>query len=185
MRVVLVDGFAEGEDESSIVETATAMLGEGGHDVDPIALAAEGFGTFMSAAERAAYHSEENLITDETRRSAASVRAGDALLFCCPIEFGSVPPRVKSWYERVFVPEVSFTFTRSGRVTGNLKHIRRVGMILWCPDDDPTAHRRNSPSRSLGRLTWLSGPRRRRLTYLPLGPGDQVRDRIEGALRRW
>ena len=185
MRVLLLDGFREGEDRSSIVESSIGELTGKGHEIDRIALEAEGFGTFMTAEERAAYHTEDNLISDETRRSAASVRAADALLICCPVVFGSVPPLLKSWFERVFVPEVSFTFTRSGKVTRNLGHIRRVGMVLWCPDEDSGAHRRNSPSRSLSRLAWLSGPRRRRITYLPISPGDSVPDRIAAALAHW
>ncbi len=185
VQVLLVDAFGDSEDDRGVAALATELLEGRGHGVDLVQLEAEGFDRYMTAAERRAYHEPDNLLTEETRRSAALLTTADALVMCCPVVLGSVPPRLKSWFERVFVPEVSFTFTRSGKVTGNLERIGRVGMIVSCPDDDPIPHRRNSSTRSIARLPWLSGSRRSRIRYVPVCAGDDPRERIAQGLRSW
>lgn len=185
MRVLVVNGFASGEDDQGLVGIVAAHLERRGRVVELVELEAEGFDTFMSAAERRAYHSADNLVTEEARRSAALLGSVDGLLFCYPLVHGSIPPRVKSWHERVFVPEVSFTFTRSGKVTGALGRVQRVGAIVSCVDEDPEPHHRNGPGRALLRLAWMSGPRRHRPSYVPIRPGEDPTARVAEGLERW
>lgn len=182
MRVLLVDGFVSPD---AVVDNARRVLGDAGHDVTLLGLVDAGFDRFMTAEERAAYHSPDNLVTEETRASADLVRSHDALLVCSPMVEGAISPVVKSWFERVFVPEVSFTFTRSGRITAALRNIKRVGMIVACPDDDPEPHRRQGSTRSVLRGVRLNAARLCRTTYLALGPDDDRDARIERALSRW
>ena len=182
MRILLVDGFAE---RNEIVTAAEAALVARGHEVTGLRLIDAGFDRFMSAAERRAYHQPENLVTPEQRESADLVRSHAGLLVCGPTIEGAMAPCVASWFERVFVPGVSFTFTKSGRVTGALRHIRRIGMIVASPDDDQWAHRRRGSTRSVIRSVRLSAARTCRTTYLALGPGDDVGARVAKALARW
>lgn len=182
MRVLLVDGFAE---PSELTDAARSTLTSRHHEITDLRLVAEGFDRFMSADERRAYHEVDNLVTEETRRSADLVRSHDALLVVSPLVQGSVSPHVKGWFERVFIPEVSFTFTNSGRITAALTNIRRVGMIVDCATDEREPHRRQGSTRSVLRGVRLNAARTCRTTYLPIRPGDDAPARIERSLRRW
>ncbi len=182
MRVLLVDGFAE---PSGIVAAAAETLRDGGHVVTTLRLVDAGFDRFMSAAERAAYHTDDNLVTPEQAESARLLGSHEALLVCTPIRAGTLEPRVKSWFERVFVPGVSFTFTRGGRVTAALKNITRVGMIVQGPDADPWPHRRSGSTRSVLRGVRMNAARRCRTTYAFVGPGDDPPAAVRRALARW
>jgi putative NADPH-quinone reductase len=182
VQVLLVDGFAE---PHASVSAAVAALRAGGHEVTVLGLIEAGFDRFMSPEERRAYHEADNLVTPEQRASAELVRGHDALLVCGPLVEGTIAPCVKSWFERVFIPEVSFTFTKSGRVTGALKNIRRIGMIVDCPGPDRWAHRRRSSTRSVVRAVRMNAARTCRSTYVALLPGDDVDARVRGALARW
>ena len=180
--MLLVDGF---EAANPIVANAQERLTTQGHDVTRLGLVEAGFDRFMSAEERAAYHEAENLVTPEQRASVELVRGHDALLVCGPVIEGTIAPCVKSWFERVFIPEVSFTFTKSGRITGALKNIRRVGMLVECADRDRWAHKRRSSTRSVVRAVRMNAARTCRTTYVALEPTDDVEARISKALARW
>ena len=182
MRVLLVDGFRSGSD----IPDAVADTLEGrGHELDRLRLVDEGFGRFMSEHERRQYHEADNLVTPEQRRSADLLRAADALVVATALRSGSLEPAVKSWFERVFVPEVSFTFTSSGRVTGALKNIRRIGMVVDSPDDDPRRHGRMSSTKSVVRGVRMSAYRFCRTTYLAVSPDTDATVAVERAFARW
>ncbi|MEL7156881.1 MAG: NAD(P)H-dependent oxidoreductase [Actinomycetota bacterium] len=182
MRVLVVDGHAT---PSAVVEAAEATLRTGGHDPTVLRLADEGFDRYMSEAERRAYHEPDNLISLEQRRSAELLRRSEALLVISALRAGTIDPTVKSWFERVFIPEVSFTFTASGRITGALKQIRRVGMIVECPDRQREPHRRNGSTRSVLRSIRLNSARTCRSTYCTLVAGEDPRAAVAAALSRW
>lgn len=182
MRVLLVDGFCEA---SPVSETTRSTLEASGHGITVLKLTDAGFDAFMSADERRAYHEPHNLISPEQQASADLVRSHDALVVCTPIRSGTIEPRVKSWFERVFIPEVSFTFTKAGRITGALKNIRRVAMIVDCPDDDPAPHRRGGSTRSVVRAVRLNCAKTCRSTYVRVHPGIDTQAQIARALNRW
>ena len=182
MDVLVAAGSTE---PTPVVDAACRTLEGRNHAVTLLDLAAEGFGQYMSATERRAYHDEDNLVTPETRASAALVRSHDALLVCTSLVQGAIDPLAKSWFERVFIPGVSFTFTASGRVTGVLTNITRVGMIVSCPDGTAEAKPRLASTRSLLRSVRMNASKRCRTTYLPLGPVDDIERRVGAALARW
>lgn len=182
MRVLVVDGFGPGEG-SEVVDPICLVLGTGGHDVVRTKLADEGFDRFMSGDERAAYHSDQPLVCPETRAAADAVARADALVLCYPLIHGTCPPRVKSWQERVFVLGVGFHFTRSGRITGALQHLRRACVVAVAPEPDRLAGRRNGQGRCLARSFHLSANRRCRSWYLMVAPGQQRP--VERLLHRW
>lgn len=182
MRVLLVDGS---RDRSDVPDALSDVLAARGHALDRLGLLDEGFGRFMSEAERRAYHEADNLVTAEQRRSVELLRAADALVVASTLRSGSIDPVVKSWFERVFVPEVSFTFTKAGRVTGALKNIRRIGMVVSAPDGDPRRHRRRSSTRSVARAVRMSAHPLCRTTYLALAPDTIVDAAVDRAFRRW
>jgi len=182
VKVLLASGFPA---RNSIVAAAASALAARGHHVTELELIPAGFDRFLSADERHAYHEVDNLVTAEQRESAALVTSHDAILVCGPLVQGMVAPCIKSWFERVFIPEVAFTFTKAGRVTGALQNIRRVGMIVECPDRDDWAHGRRGSTRSGIRGIRMMSNRRCRTTYLALTPEDEVTARVTKALARW
>lgn len=182
MQILLLDGFP-GPDP--IAQIISDHLSERGHSVSRLGLVHAGFGRFMSAEERRVYHETDNLVTNETRESAELVRSHDALVICAPLIEGAVAPVVKSWFERVFLPEVAFTFTKSGRVTGALTNIKRIAMVVDCPTDDPWPHARNGSTRSLLRSARLQSAKICRTTYVPVLPAEDPAERIKASLARW
>ena len=182
MRVLLIDGC---RDQSDVPDVLTDVLGARGHDLDRLRLVDEGFGRFMSEAERRAYHEADNLVTAEQRRSVELLQAADALAVASGLRSGSIEPVLKSWFERVFVPEVSFTFTKGGRVTGALKNIRRIGMVVSAPDDDPRRHGRRSSTRSVVRAVRMSAHPLCRTTYLAVAPDTVLDSAVARAFRGW
>lgn len=182
MRILLVDGFAEPD---PMAAEAHRRLEDNGHDVTRLGLVESGFDRFMTEAERRAYHEPDNLVTPEQRASAALLGETEGLLVMSRLRAGTIDPVVKSWFERVFIPGVSFTFTRAGRITGALRQVRRVGMVVDCPDADPTPHRRNSSTRSVVRGVRLNAARTCRTSYVALHPGVDRDARIASVLDRW
>lgn len=185
MRVLVVDGFAEGEGAGSIGPVA-GWLDAAGHEVHLFPLAAGGFDACMTAAEREAYHTDEPLITPEARSAADAVLAAEAIVICYPIVHGTAPARVKSWQERVFVLGLAFRFAPSGKITGALDHLHRA-LVLGVADQ-PAGGWRQSPGRRnafgpcLARSFWLSSNRTCRSRYLTLPAGS---DRAHRQITRW
>lgn len=182
MRVLVAHGF---EDGHACVDATRIALEARGHAVTELGLVAAGFSEFMSERERRAYHEADNLVTREQRESADLLRSHDALVVCTPVRAGTVSPTVKSWFERVFIPGISFTFTEAGRITAALTNIRRLGMVVVTSSDDPSIHRRAGSTRSIARAVRLNCARTCRTTYVDLGPGADIPARIQRAFRRW
>ena len=88
-------------------------------------------------------------------KSAELIKATDGLILYYPLENGLFPPIVKSWFERVFIPGVSFTFTKGGRVKGALKNLRCIHFLVLA---EPNAKitKRSDPSKSLLRAIRMN-----------------------------
>ena len=100
MRVLLIDAFPLASPDRVVATTAESVLTEGGHDVTHRVLSGGPFELFMSSAEREAYHSDEPLVTAETKEDAAAVVAAEALLFCYPTVLFNTPALLKNcWRE--------------------------------------------------------------------------------------
>jgi putative NADPH-quinone reductase len=187
MEVLLVNGFGPDEPAPAIVEVH-AGLRRAGNQVHCFELAAHGFDEFMTAAERAAYHTETPLVTAEAKAAAEAVLAAEALVVCYPIVHGTAPARVKSWQERVFVLGLAFRFTPSGRITGALDHLHRALVLGVAKAAVPNRRRtpadhRNSFGPCLARSFFLSSNRRCRSRYLTVEPGDS--GRAQSIIARW
>ena len=154
MRILLVDGFKDAATPTQII------LDELNHlslSISTLNLSDEGFGYYMSKAERDNYHNNdgENLINPSQIKSAELIKATDGLILYYPLENGLFPPIVKSWFERVFIPGVSFTFTKGGRVKGALKNLRCIHfLVLAKPDTIIT--KRSDPNKSLLRAPKIT-----------------------------
>ena len=186
MRVLLLDGYDPPDDDRRVVVEAVDELEAGGHEVD--LLAVHGFNAVMSAAERAAYHSDQPVISDDVRDSATRLQAADALLFCYPTVAFNVPASLKGWLERVMVPGVAFVFDDQHRVRPGMQNIRRIGAVTTSPHSRWARFRaRDAGKRTTARTLRLSAHKRCRTTFVSVSTpaDDEGVTRIRRALRRW
>lgn len=186
MRVLLLDGYDPSDDDRRVVVEAVDELEAGGHEVD--LLEVHGFNAVMSAAERAAYHSDQPVISDDVRDSATRLQAADALLFCYPTVAFNVPASLKGWLERVMVPGVAFVFDDQHRVRPGMQNIRRIGAVTTSPHSRWARFRaRDAGKRTTARTLRLSAHKRCRTTFVsvPKPADDEGVARIRKALRRW
>ena len=185
MQVLVVNGFAAG-DSVPVVDRLETVLSEHGHQVERCDLAVDGFDAFMSAEERAVYHSDEPLLTDEAAAAAAAVQRADALLLAYPVTHRTCPPRVKSWQERVFVLGVGFEFKPSGKITGALDHLKRacvIGVSASGGSKRELGGGRNDLGPCLARSFYLSSNRTCRSRYVSVLGDDTAA--AELIISRW
>ncbi|NNE86948.1 MAG: NAD(P)H-dependent oxidoreductase [Silicimonas sp.] len=98
-----------------------------GWDVDDCDLNAEGFQPVLTAEERRRYHDEgPNLapVQDYVHR----VRAAEALVLSFPVWNFGYPAILKGFFDRVFLPGVSFSIV-NGKVVPNLTHVRKLAAV--------------------------------------------------------
>ncbi len=188
MRVLLLDAYDPDDPDRAVVVTAMDALRDRGHEVDRLDLS--GTDQFMSAAEHAAYHSEEPIVSDDVRDSVDRLRRAGGLLFCYPTVAFTVPARLKGWLERTMVPGVGFVFDRNNRIRRGMANIRRVGSVTTSPHGHLARMRaRDGGRRTTVRTMRLCSHSRCRVTFvsLPTGAGatGAGADRIGRALRSW
>jgi NAD(P)H dehydrogenase (quinone) len=125
MRVLVL--FAHPCEESfgaALHAKAIETLRKAGHEVDDCDLYAEDFQPVLSAAERRAYHD----ITRNRAPVAAYVERltrAEALVIVSPVWNYGFPAILKGFFDRVFLPGVSFNLV-NGKVKGSLHNITKV-----------------------------------------------------------
>jgi putative NADPH-quinone reductase len=108
---------------ATVVERLTAR----GWDVDDCDLNAEGFQPVLTAAERRGYH-DVSSNTGPVADYVARVRAAEALVLVFPVWNFGFPAILKGFFDRVFLPGVSFRL-EDGKVLPNLRNIRRLAAV--------------------------------------------------------
>ncbi len=125
MRVLVLHAHPDPESYGAALhEAAITALRSAGHDVDDCDLYAEGFDAVLSRAERVGYHD----LAGNTLPVAGYVerlRAAEALVLCFPVWNFGYPAILKGYFDRVFLPGVSFRLV-DGKVRPNLWNIRRL-----------------------------------------------------------
>lgn len=125
MRVLVL--YAHPNPESygaALHEAVVRSLREAGHEVDDCDLYAEGFDPVLSQAERVGYH-DLTSNTDPVAGYVARLQAAEALVLCFPVWNFGYPAILKGFFDRVFLPGVSFKLV-DGKVRPNLWTIRRL-----------------------------------------------------------
>jgi len=121
-----------------------AALEAAGHEVDDCDLYAEGFDPLLSREERIAYHD-----VPENRQTVAPhverLQSAEALVLVFPVWNFGFPAILKGYFDRVFLPGVSFRM-EGGVVRPHLGHLRRVCAVTtyggtrlraWLAGDPP------------------------------------------------
>lgn len=125
MKVLLLFSHpVESSFGAAVHEAARTALVAAGHEVDDCDLYAEGFDPVLSRRDRLTYHSHpENIerVADHCRR----LDQAEALVIVTPIWNFGYPAILKGYFDRVWLPGVSFDLVE-GKVQSRLHHIRKV-----------------------------------------------------------
>lgn len=128
MRVLVLYAHPNPESFGAALHAAVVTsLGEAGHEVDDCDLYAEGFDPVLSRAERVGYHDLASN-RDPVAGYVARLRAADALVLCFPVWNFGYPAILKGFFDRVFLPGVSFKMV-DGVVRPDLWNIRRLAAV--------------------------------------------------------
>jgi NAD(P)H dehydrogenase (quinone) len=125
MRVLVLYAHPDPASFGAALHEATlASLRRAGHEVDDCDLHAEGFDPVLGREERVGYHDLAN-----NRNNVAGyverLQAAQALVLCFPVWNYGYPAILKGYFDRVFLPGVSFKLV-DGKVRPNLWNIRRL-----------------------------------------------------------
>ena len=148
MRLLLVHAHPNPQGFTAAVRDAVLAGAQArGAEARLIDLCAEGFDPRLTAAEWASY-ATPNLPPDLAAH-LAHLHWADTLVFTAPVWWGSVPPVLRGWVDRLFRPGIAFDVA-GGRLTPCLTNIRT--MVLVTSTGAPWAYWRlirRSPERDI------------------------------------
>ena len=128
MRVVLVLADDPAVDDGGLRRAVEAALAAAHHDVDVIDLYDGDFNPAMTTAARRAYHSGRPLVEADVADFGPRVREAEALVFVYRTGWTGMPPRLKGFLDRTFVPGVGFHLV-DGKLQRGLVGVRRLVAI--------------------------------------------------------
>lgn len=113
---------------AAVHATVVSALKRAGHEVDDCDLYAEGFSPVLTREERIGYHD-----VPENRAPVAAyverVLRADALVICSPVWNFGFPAMLKGFFDRVFLPGVSFDMV-DGKVAPKLANIKKLTAVM-------------------------------------------------------
>lgn len=128
MHVLLVYTHPVAESFTAAVrDAALAELAAAGHEVRVSDLYAENFNPVMSRQDRLEYH-DPKINTRLVSNHVANIQWAEALIFVFPTWSNGLPAMLKGWFDRVWLPEISFTLKKGGlrQFLPNLTNIRLI-----------------------------------------------------------
>lgn len=184
MRVLVL--FAHPVPESYGAALHAAVIEEltrAGHEVDDCDLYGEGFDPVLSMAERRGYHD----LATNTLPVASHVerlKRAEALVVVTPVWNFGWPAMLKGYFDRVFLPGVSFALT-DGKVSGALTNIRRLMFVTTYGGDRWRAMLVGDPPRRIATrvLNAVTGYKAR-IDYLAHYDMNRSTDATRGAFLR-
>lgn len=161
---------------SCVVET----LSKNGWTVDDCDLNAEGFQPVMSCDERRTYH-DEAINQSPVQSYVDRLQKAEAVLFVFPVWNFGYPAILKGFFDRVFLPGVSFKLVE-GKVKPALTNIKKCAVVTTYGGTRLRAFLAGDPPRKLMtrsvRYVMGGAP----MDYLALydmnRTGDQIRQRF-------
>jgi NAD(P)H dehydrogenase (quinone) len=161
MRVLVVYAHpVETSFVAALHRTVVNTLSANGHEVDDCDLYAENFQPVLTREERIAYHDVPSNRAPVDRHVERLLRA-EAFIIVCPIWNFGLPAILKGYFDRVFIPGVSFRLD-SGVVSPSLTNIKHVAMITTYGAVRWRAFLIGDPPRKLGKWFLWSVFRTRR-----------------------
>ena len=165
MRVLVLYAHPDPESFVAALHRATLDgLAKAGHEVDDCDLYAEGFDPILSREERRRYHDlscNRAPVEPYIRR----LEAAQGLVLVFPVWNFGLPAILKGFFDRVFLPGVSFRL-ENGRVWPNLHHLARLAAVTTYGGSRWRALAMGDPPRKIvGRALRAVAPRAR-VSYL-------------------
>jgi NAD(P)H dehydrogenase (quinone) len=105
-----------------------SALKTAGHAVDDCDLYRENFDPRLSREERLGYH-EVGPNIEPVRGYVERIRAAEALVLSFPVWNFGYPAILKGFFDRVFLPGVSFDLLDDGGIRPRLTHIKKLGAV--------------------------------------------------------
>ena len=169
----------------AVVETLTAR----GHEVDALNLYDEGFQAAMSREERLAYHEVPGNLTPTVKPYVDRLMAAEALVFVHPVWNYGYPAILKGYFDRIFLPGVSFVLDGGGdrgKLLPNLTHIKKVAFVTTYGGNRWRTMIMGDPPRRLARRwAWVTFRTPRPPKYLALyDMNNNSAARLEGFIAR-
>ena len=169
----------------AVVETLTAR----GHEVDALNLYAEDFQAAMSREERLAYHEVPGNLTPTVKPYVDRLMAAEALVFVHPVWNYGYPAILKGYFDRIFLPGVSFVLDGGGdrgKLLPNLTHIKKVAFVTTYGGNRWRTMIMGDPPRRLARRwAWVTFRTPRPPKYLALyDMNNNSPARLEGFISR-
>jgi putative NADPH-quinone reductase len=129
MRVLVVHAHpVETSFNRALNDRVVDSLRGAGHEVDALNLYAEDFAAAMSREERLRYHDVPENQTPAIKPYVDRLLAAEGLVFVYPVWNYGFPAILKGYFDRIFLPGVSFTLD-DGKLLPNLTNIRKVTFI--------------------------------------------------------
>lgn len=175
MRVLVVHAHpVETSFNRALYDNAVAALKEAGHEVDGLNLYEEGFEAVLSRQERLDYHDIPGNLTPAIKPYVDRLRAADGIVFVHPVWNYGYPAILKGFFDRVFVPGVSFVLvggngSDKGKLVPNMKNIKKVAYVTTYGGDRLRTILMGDPPRRLARRwAWVMFGTLMPPTYLAL-----------------
>jgi NAD(P)H dehydrogenase (quinone) len=113
---------------AALLKQTVAALRSRGHKINDCELHAESFNSVMSERERMQYH-DVGLNRGPIAAYADRLLAAEALVLIYPVWNEGFPAILKGFFDRVFVPGVSFTLGPDGAPVPNLQKVRKLAAV--------------------------------------------------------
>ncbi|WP_417672213.1 NAD(P)H-dependent oxidoreductase [Roseibium sp.] len=117
---------------AGVLAAVTETLAAGGHDVRVRDLYAEGFDPLMSADERRGYHDEGANIVPVSKY-VDDITWCELIVFVYPTWWYGLPAMLKGWFDRVWLPHVTFSMPTDAKGSRpKMQHIRGIAVVTTC-----------------------------------------------------
>ncbi len=128
MRVHVIYAYPMGDGLAPLLHrTVVESLKTAGHQVDDLDLYAEGFDPVLSAEDRAIYH-DVSINQRRIKDYVARLQAAEGVVLCHPVWNFGWPAMMKGYFDRVFLPDVSFKMEQ-GKLSPGLTNIRKLATV--------------------------------------------------------